>query len=288
MKSTLLFITRFNARPLYKQYLKATQETDWESSSVDAMVAEHGSRDVPLSDVKTLRRVDMRETTSGKLVDLNWRLFERAVKRGYKYVCIMDDDACFKGDVDDAMAPLIKQFEKRPKLGAAGFCQGRQLYWLTRRDRSLKPNMFLPLKGHPWAAFGFQMYRTEMLKTVPYKDMKSILLRNDMFMFMSAHLSGWDMGYWATKDFIHQCSGAVTDPSPAARERSFNVNRENFNIFMRRFGQNPVLRKSLITVARSTYRFLDVHPKEVTDVYIEELKQLGKKVAQQEGSMHAS
>lgn len=276
---TLLCITRYNGRPEYKEFLKATRETDWSRSGVDVVVAEHGSPLVLLSRSK-VPVLDYRYKTSGRLVDLNWQLFERAVEQKYKYVCIMDDDACFKSDPALALGPLIRQFEKRPKLGAAGFCQGRQLFWLARRDRSVKADQFLPLKGHPWAAFGFQMYRVAMLKTIPYKDMRNMLLRNDMFMFMSAYLAGWELGYWTTKEFVHQCSGAVENASFKARVRSFEVNRENFNLFMRRFGSDDTLRKSLIKVARSTYRFLNVFPKEKTDRYLEDLKKLGKEIAQ--------
>ena len=286
MKKAILFITRFNSRTEYKQYVKSVTETDWKRSCVDAIVAEHGPEKT-LSTVTALPRIDMRKKTDGRLVDLNRRLFQKAIDEGYKYVCIMDDDACFKGDVDLAMKPIIQEFEKRPKLGAAGFCQGRQLFWLARRDRSIKNDMFLPLKGHPWASFGFQMYRVKMLKTIPFDDMKNIILRNDMFMFMSAYLAGWELGYWATKEFVHQCSGAVANPSPEARMRSMEANRKNFDIFMRRFGHDPVLRKSLVIVARSTYRFLGVVPKETSDGYLEELKQLGKEVAKK-GNSNAS
>lgn len=282
-KSTIVYQTILNTRQVFSQTVKCLNRTDWASSCVDYAAAVHGDKSIPLPESSTGQKIlDYRGKTNGSITDLIVGLISRAIKEGYKYVCFLDDDG-YISRVDASMGPLIAAFDKNKKMGAGGFLHGRPLYNKMRQDRSVKKDKFIPLPGYPWATMGFQIYRVDMLKKINYKEIRDVRIRGDVYLFMLAYEAGYDRGVYCARYYYHQCSGAVSSKRKSARRRSAETNRANSAILMRRFGHDKQLRKDLVKIYRSTYRLLRVTSEAEALKWVQELKQLGREVAKQEG-----
>lgn len=287
-KSTIVFQTMLNTRPVYNQTTKCLNKQDWASSCVDYACAVHGSVDESLPESKTGQKIlDFRGKTNGSITDLIVRLIDMAIKQGYKYVCFLDDDG-YMTRIDETMAPLIRAFDKDKKLGAGGFLHGRLLFNKMRQGENVAHGKFVEMPGYPWATMGFQIYRVDMLKKIRYKEIRNVRIRGDVYLFMLAYEAGYKRGTYCAKYYGHQCSGAVSSKKQDARRRSAETNRANSAVLMRRFGHDPLLRKDLVKIYRSTYRLLGVTTEEETKQWIEELKQLGEEVAKKGDTKNAS
>lgn len=283
-KSTIVYQTILNTRRVYDQTTKCLNKLDWKSSCVDYAAVVHGDPKIDLPTSSTGQKIlDMRGKTNGSITDLIVRLMDRAIREGYKYVCFLDDDG-YMTRIDETMGPLVKAFDKHPKMGAGGFLHGRPLFNMMSRDSSFQKDRFVKLPGYPWATMGFQIYRVDMLKQIDYREIRNVRIRGDVYMFMLAHEAGYDRGVYCARYYYHQCSGAVSSKSSDARRRSAETNRANSVILMDRFGYDPLLRKDLVKIYRSTYRLLRVPSESEAKKWVEELKQQGKRIAKMEGA----
>lgn len=284
-KSTIVYQTILNTRRVYEETTKCLNRLDWGASCVDYAAVVHGDPKIDLPTSSTGQKIiDLRGKTNGSITDLIVRLMDRAIREGYRYVCFLDDDG-YITRIDKTMGPLIRAFDKDKKLGAGGFLHGRPLYNKMRQEgrENVDKDMFIPLPGYPWATMGFQIYRVAMLKKINYKEVRNVRIRGDVYMFMLAYEAGYDRGVYCARYYYHQCSGAVASKSKDARRKSAETNRANSAILMHRFGYDPLLRRDLVKIYRSTYRLLRVTTEAEAKQWVEDLKQLGKEVAQQEG-----
>jgi hypothetical protein len=287
-KSTIVYQTILNTRRVYDETTKCLNEIDWSSSCVDYAAAVHGDPKIALPSSGTKQKIiDMRGKTNGSITDLIVHLMDRAIRDGYKYVCFLDDDGYMR-EVDTCMLPLIKAFDKNKKMGAGGFLHGRLMFFQAMQGVKCDPGTFIKLEAYPWATMGFQIYRVEMLKKIDYKEIRNVRIRGDVYMFMLAYEAGYDRGRSCAKMYFHQCSGAVSSHKKAdARQKSSEINRDNANILMRRFGYDDLLRRDLIKIYRSTYKLLGYPDPDTAKTWVEELKKLGKEMLKK-GNSNAS
>ena len=227
-------------RPFHKPLKRnlTTLKASWDESEADLEYALNGFGHAPQywDEFNTIRSyggqffgdTSLTPILSTLLPPFLYNVLTTAMERGYEYIGVLDDDACFTRPAE-AIADVITAFMTYPTLAQTGPMGNLRKSW--RYEGA--PAFVEDLKGSPWTTLGCQIYRVSALRSLgDISWLNNLYFRADSLIALSLKMHGWRI---VEQDlaFAHEMStglsGLVQDE--AHHQRMLELGAKDWNVY---------------------------------------------------------